>query len=216
MVPARGGVTQEIPIVNNSERDWLVKKDLKTDQKDRNVFAITPNELQVKRKSTNAFMLSFRPGWVCEAEAKLVLNNTTTNEIYEYELKGIGEEPLAEDHIVLSCKARETTTHVFELKNTTEKVMHYRVETDLNNVTGADSFRVKPRENFKYPLAITPILGGVYTGSITFYDQDERFIWYTVEVKTDSPKPEKTPELKSYVRKAVGVDIALENPIMTL
>ena len=56
------------------------------------------------------------------------------------------------------------------------------METDLNNVTGAEQFVLKPRDTFIYNLSITPILGGVYTGSITFYDNEDRFIWYTVEV----------------------------------
>ena len=62
-------------------------------------------------------------------------------------------------------------------------------------------------------MSIKQILGGVYTSSITFYDSEDRFIWYTVEVRTKIPNPEKTLELKSYVRKAVGVDIFLENPL---
>ena len=45
----------------------------------------------------------FKPFWTCEVTGKLILNNATTNEIYEYDLKGIGEEPLAEDHIILNC-----------------------------------------------------------------------------------------------------------------
>ena len=214
VVPARGVVTQEIPIVNNSERDWLVKANLTKSSKDKNgAFGINAQEMQVKRKTTNNFLLTFKPYWVCEIDEKLSLNNATTNEIYEYDLKGIGEEPLAEDHIVLNCQARQTTVHHFEIKNTSEKFHDYRVETDLNNVTGAENFKVKGKEAAKYPLSITPILGGVYTGSITFYDSEERFIWYTVEVRTESPKPEKTLELKSFVRKAVGVDISLDNPL---
>jgi hypothetical protein len=214
VVPARGNVAQEIPIVNNSERDWVVKANLTGDKDKNGTFNINLKELHVKRKSTNCFVLSFKPLWVCELEAKLVLNNATTNEIYEYDLKGIGEEPLAEDHIVLTCKAREMTTHNFDIKNTTsEKPQVYRVETDLNNVTGTDNFKVKARETYKYAMSITPILGGVYTGSITFYDNEDRFIWYTVEVRTDSPRPEKCLDLKSYIRKAVGVDISLDNPL---
>ena len=114
-------------------------------------------------------------------------------------MKGIGEEPLAEDHIVLNCQVRQTTVHHFEIKKSTEKQQNYRVETDLNNVTRAENFKIKPKENFKYLLSITPILGGVYTGSITFYDSEDRFIWYTVEVRIESPKPENTLEFKSYV-----------------
>ena len=214
VVPARGSVTQEIPIVNNSEKDWLVKANLTKNSKDRNGgFGINAQEMQVKRKTANNFLLTFKPYWTCEIDEKLVLNNATTNEIYEYDLKGIGEEPLAEDHIILNCQARQTTVHNFEIKNITDKMQTYRVETDLNNVTGAENFRVNPKQTAKYALSITPILGGIYTGSITFYDNEDRFIWYTVEVRTESPKPEKTLELKSFVRKAVGVDISLENPL---
>lgn len=80
-------------------------------------------------------------------------------------------------------------------------------------MTGAEQFTVKPRDSYTYNLSITPILGGVYTGSITFYDNEDWFIWYTVEVRTESPRPEKTLELKSFVWKAVGVEISLENPL---
>ena len=67
----------------------------------------------------------FKPYWVTEVIGKLTLNNNTTNEVYEYDLKGIGEEPLAEDHIVLNCLARQTTQHGFEIKNLFEKAVQY-------------------------------------------------------------------------------------------
>ena len=83
-------------------------------------------------------------------------------------MKGIGEEPLAEDHIVLSCKARETTHHQFEIKNITDKNSTYTVWTDLQNAVGTKEFQVKAKASHYYDLAITPLLGGVYTASITF------------------------------------------------
>ena len=61
----------------------------------------------------------------------LNLTNKSTGEVYEYELKGFGEEPLAEDHIVLNCKARETTHYNFEIKNPSDKQVSYTVVTDL-------------------------------------------------------------------------------------
>ncbi len=48
----------------------------------------------------------FAPKWICQAEAKLTLYNPLTNDLFEYELKGVGEEPLSEGHITLSCLAR--------------------------------------------------------------------------------------------------------------
>lgn len=143
----------------------------------------------------------------------LTLHNKNTGEVYEYELKGFGEEPLAEDHIVLNCKARETTKTFFEIKNPTEKQLTYTVWTDLQNAVGKKEFQIKPKDSYKYELAITPLLGGVYTASITFQDNEERFMWWTVEVRTDSPKPERTVDLKAFIRKAATAEIFLNNPL---
>jgi hypothetical protein len=60
-----------------------------------------------------------------------MLKNEATKEEYEYELKGIGEEPLAEDHIVLNCQARETTKYFFDVKNFSDKATNITVWTDL-------------------------------------------------------------------------------------
>ena len=112
--------------------------------------------------------MAFKPTWVCNVTGMLTLNNRQTGEIYEYELKGFGEEPLAEEHIVLNCKARETTRHFFDIKNPSDKVANYTVWTDLQNAVGKKDFQIKPKDTFKYELTITPLLGGVYTASITF------------------------------------------------
>ena len=37
------------------------------------------------------------------------MTNAITNDIFEYELIGIGEEPLAKDHIIVNCVARKTS-----------------------------------------------------------------------------------------------------------
>jgi len=100
--------------------------------------------------------------------ALLTLRNDSTKEEYEYELKGYGEEPLAEDHRVLNCSAREKQTSYFDIKNNSEKPLTYTVWTDLQNAVGTKEFIVKPKSVEKYKLEITPLLGGVYTASITF------------------------------------------------
>ena len=74
-------------------------------------------------------------------------------------------------------------------------------------------FTVKPKSTFDYELCITPLLGGVYTASITFVDNEERFTWYTVEVRTDSPRPERTIDLRAFIRKATSAEISLSNPL---
>jgi len=89
----------------------------------------------------------------------------------------------------------------------------YTVWTDLQNAVGTKEFSIEPRKSFEYPLSITPLLGGVYTASITFQDNEDRFIWWTVEVRTDSPKPEAVIDMRAFIRKAKSVEVSLSNPL---
>ena len=52
-----------------------------------------------------------------KSEAKLTLFNRDTNEQFEYDLKGIGEEPLAEEELYIDCKVREVKTVKLKVKN---------------------------------------------------------------------------------------------------
>jgi len=91
----------------------------------------------VKKKGTGNFPVTFNPVWIQEAEAKLTLSNPITNDVFEYELKGYGEEPVAEEHIILNCLARRPTKRDIELKNPyTDRTITYHVDTDLINASG--------------------------------------------------------------------------------
>jgi hypothetical protein len=37
------------------------------------------------------------------------MTNQMTSDVFEYELNGVGEEPLAKDHIIINCIARKTS-----------------------------------------------------------------------------------------------------------
>ena len=64
--------------------------------------------------------------------------------------------------------------------------MTYRVETDLINPEGPPKFSINRGKTYSYPLVITPLLGGVYTGQITFIEEDDesKYIWYTICINT--------------------------------
>lgn len=38
-------------------------------------------------------------------------------------------------------------------------------------------------------------------------------MWWTVEVKTESPRPEANIDLKAFIRKATSAEISLSNPL---
>jgi len=210
--PARGVVEQGIPIYNTSDREVTLRPTWVLGENGQ--YFSGPREITVKKKSQADYKLTFKPDWICTAEAKLSIQNQYTGDVYEYEIKGFGEEPLAEDHIIMECKARKKKTQEILVKNyATDKFTVYRVETDLHNAAGPDTIRVRPGGVEKYKLEVTPVLGGVYTGSITFYDEEGKYIWYTVEIRTESPHPERKIPLVTQIRKAVAFDIGLENPL---
>eukprot|EP00825_Cyclidium_porcatum_P017017 TRINITY_DN1987_c0_g1_i2.p1 TRINITY_DN1987_c0_g1~~TRINITY_DN1987_c0_g1_i2.p1 ORF type:complete len:400 (-),score=64.28 TRINITY_DN1987_c0_g1_i2:21-1220(-) len=216
-VPARKHTTQDIPIINNTDKDWTIKVLLQGDpNKNGNLFTCNPTmqkEFIVKRKSPGYFPITFTPKWLCTACAKLELTNPLTNDKFEYELKGFGEEPMAEDHIVIDCNARETTTYSIKVQNPYDTPLKYTVQTDLINATGAKKFTVDPKSTGLYTLSITPVLSGQYTGSITFYETEDIYIWYTILLNTKMPKADKTLEINSIIRQAAVVDIELKNPL---
>lgn len=53
----------------------------------------------MKKNSIGNFPITFKPKWAYEAEAKLTLSNPLTLDLFEYQILGHGEEPLAEEHI---------------------------------------------------------------------------------------------------------------------
>ena len=60
-------------------------------------------DILVKKKTTVNIQLMFSPKWISTVSGQLSLSNHITNDMYDYVLKGIGEEPLAECHIALKC-----------------------------------------------------------------------------------------------------------------
>jgi len=102
-VPARSEVTQNLPIVNNTDRDWTIKILWQPEAtKNGNYFSI-PSQysttLPVKKNSIGNFPITFKPKWVNKAEARLTMTNPLTLDHFEYEIIGNGEEPVAEEHI---------------------------------------------------------------------------------------------------------------------
>lgn len=61
-VPARGVVTQDIPIVNNSSQEWKVTAVL--DQKGGQYFQLNRLQMLVKKQDSMSFSLTFKPTWV--------------------------------------------------------------------------------------------------------------------------------------------------------
>jgi len=206
--PSRQAIFQEIPITNNSDQDWMLSAQIQGSRTFKG-----PQRLSVPAGKSANYTLSFQPEWVCEETGSLLLSNAQSGEKFEYELTGHGEEPLAEDHIVVACQARDKVEQTFTVHNTKMQPVMFSVESDLPHVSGESSIEVPANSSAAYSLTICPQLGGMYTGSITFMEPTGEFLWYTCEIQASSPEPEQTLEIASAVRRAVSVEISLANPL---
>jgi hypothetical protein len=103
-------------------------------------------------------------------EGKLLLLNPITFDHFEFKLIGITDEPIALDHLLIKCIAKQTTHQLIPITNRTHTPITYLVETDLISPEGADKITLTPGQTSNYLLKVTPMLGGLYDGSITFID----------------------------------------------
>ena len=208
--PARMAIEQKIPIINSGEKDVNIKIGYQ-EIKNGSYFS-WPHQFVAKKKTTTLFPIKFDPIWIIESEIKQVLNNPQTNDTFEYEIKGIGEEPLAEDHLTINCRVREETVLSISVKNNQDRAIIFKVNNELNHSSGESSIKVKANQTKDYQLSVKPILGGEYTGLITFTSDEGHYQWYTLSVKVESSKCERTIDMQAFVRKTVHSEIELNNP----
>jgi len=214
VAPARQSVRQEVPIVNGMDVDWTVSAHIKGDG-----FRGPPS-VKIPANTAGNYVIEFSPDWVCERLGELTLSNLNTGDKYVFSLMGTGEEPLAEKQVVLACVARRPETIDLSVFNVAEngEQCALTVQSDLIHVSGPSDIIVPTRERqtiaerVQYSLTVNPQMGGTLQGSITFTAPDGRFIWYTIELDSAPPPPEKVLEITASLRKVVAVEIPISNP----
>eukprot|EP00940_MAST-03C_sp_MAST-3C-sp2_P001239 g1239.t1 len=207
--PARQTIEQAIPIYNNTDEPWTLMA-----QFSGSAFFSGPHSLIVPAHSNASYKLSFKPLEICESTScKLSLQNKNVS--FDFNLKGAGNEPLAEDHIVVACKARTQGCHKFLVRNFASESRTFNVVSDIPNVSGDSTVVVPAKSEKSYLLQFSPLVGGTYSGTVTFEDPKSKtsFQWYTVEIQAESSDPEDTIKIETAVRNAASVEITLSNPL---
>ena len=150
-----------------------------------------------------------------DVNGKLILYNTNTQEQYEYVLIGKIDDPLAEDCIKETCNTKDIIKKKLEIKNMTDIDKAYSVETDMPEIiSGLSNFTVKSNSVYSYDITFKPLLGKIYFGKITFYDERKNIIWYTIKIDAKSSfiNLNSPIEMRTSIRKAIYIEILLENP----
>jgi len=174
--PARQRVTQDIPIFNNSAESWILAASFTGSS----AFS-GPSQLVVQANSKATYALRFEP---CEMSEKIhgalkleVAKGSTPS--FSFDLHGKASEPLAEDHVVISAKARTRHTHKFTVRNDSDVVRTYSVVSDIPSVSGDSTIRVAANSEKAYVLTFSPQLGGTYSGTLTFEEKSSSSLqWY--------------------------------------
>lgn len=89
--PARMTLEQNIPVSNPTDKEVKVKVAFQSKTGDHSFSC--PNSLHIKPNGTSYLPVKFCPIWKGEFMAKLILSNPVSNETFEYELQGVGEDP---------------------------------------------------------------------------------------------------------------------------
>jgi hypothetical protein len=213
--PARIPITQIIPLINTLESDVNVKVMI-TKIKNSEAFKlnVTENSYFKVTRVPYQLILTFDPEWTYESQASMNVFYKETNEEFEYDLRGKGEEPLAEKEYIIECKLKEEKIVEIELDTVKKTGASYQVEIDLPHyASGPPTLEVPYGKVGKYPLKINALLGGEFTGSVTFKNDQGQYWWYMVTLKVESSKFERQLDIVSHCRKPWVQKIELENPI---
>ena len=211
--PARQAISQDIPIINHSDREWVIQSSLSGD------YFSGPKEFKVPPMGAQGpgmamYTLTFAPSWITNIAGELTLRNSTIGDSYVYELSGIGEDPVAEDHTQIECVARKRTSDVVLVRNILgSEDCEYVVECDLLGISGEATFFMKGDTQAEYDLSIMMPRGGEFTGSVSFKAPTGEYIWYTIQVKAENPAYERVIELNAKARTAIIADIPITNPL---
>ena len=143
----------------------------------------------------------------------LTITNPNTKEKFQYQLKGRGLEPLSEDHLKFNCDVGSYKSHLIKFQNKESHDIEYSVKFDMHGLSGSRNFVIKAGKTANYQIQISPTLGGVYAGCVTFTDQaTQRYIWYSMELESKGQSNVQSFEISSVIRKEAFLEIPIKNP----
>ena len=135
-------------------KDWVVKAAFKRDGNKNATWFTGSQDTSIPRGTKGFYKLKFKPEWIDDAECELQLKILQTNDIFNYMLKGVGEEPLACAHKIIECSARKICRDSIMVENTSNKDILYHVQSDIPQFFGPESLRIKKKSTEEYKFAI--------------------------------------------------------------
>ncbi|XP_070786864.1 cilia- and flagella-associated protein 47-like [Enoplosus armatus] len=217
--PAYRSVTQDIPLHNETHQDWRMQAEVCGEG-----FS-GPQVLDVPAGTRACYPLTFHPSAQCIAMGKLSLHNDLDSTEHVFTLRGVGEQPLPVDHVVLHCSVGQTTHAQLDVPNYSPNKLTLKVVTDLSVVSGTPSLEIKPGQSGPYTLAVSPWNRGKQTGCVSFVEIDDtqkadkpkgklrRYeVRFSLEVICEPAVPVKVIDVQCAAQSSVAIEIPVSNP----
>lgn len=178
--PTRQTLIQELPFVNPSGSEWIVKASYQGGGFNG------PACITIPPRSSLSYPVGFAPTRIGEIKSVLTLFNMSTTQKHVYNLKGMGQDPIPESTVEIRCSAREKIAYSLVVKNlAVDDGESYEVVTDLPRTTGAGEFIIAPgQKEYVYEFTIAPIISGRFSKHIYFYNKSGSYQWHVVEVSS--------------------------------
>ncbi|XP_065057284.1 cilia and flagella-associated protein 47-like isoform X2 [Rhopilema esculentum] len=165
--PTHESVTQNIPVVNGSERDWTLYAKI-----DGEGF-YGPEELYCPKQTSKSYALTFKPMYEGVVKGQLRLINTISGTETIFLLRGEGRKPLQNGHLELDCEVKQSKSYELEIPNATNRKMVFQTFCDLDFISGAPFVTVLPKQTAKFTMTLKPWRRGVFDGIISFVSDDD-------------------------------------------
>ena len=156
--PARIPLEQTIPVSNSMDKETIVKVQC-TVTKGEHCFTC-PTTLKLKPNMTGYLPIKFNPTWKGEFATKINLSNPISNETFEYEIQGVGEDPLAENHIKLKLAVDEEKKVPILIRNYSDKPATFTAKLEMHGCKGPEKITINQFATDTYNMIVRPSLGG--------------------------------------------------------
>ncbi|XP_074483047.1 cilia and flagella-associated protein 47-like isoform X1 [Sebastes fasciatus] len=214
--PAHRSVTQDIPLHNETHRDWKMQAEVCGEG------FYGPEVFDVPAGIRAWYPLTFHPSARCIVTGKLSLRNDCDGTENVFTLRGVGEHPLPVGHVVLQCSVGQITHTQFEVPNYSQNKLTLKVATDLSVVSGSPSLEIKPGHSAPYTLAASSWKRGKQTGCVSFLEIGDRQeadkhkgcyeVHFSLEIICEPAAPIKSIQVECAAQSSVAIEIAVKNP----
>ena len=222
--PALKSVTQQIPVLNPSKKEWILDVVLK------GIGYTGSNVFVIKALETAYYSLNFRPTIPGHFSGEVFMTNRETGTEHHFSIIGRSLVPESMGEIVISCRVGEQQTCAISVPNYSERTANFKASTNLEFSTGHSSFSVDPNSIITYELLLSPRHRGTYNGTIIFMadaplghvspkfnnvdhpDGTSHRVWYTLKVFVSPGDPQDIISVSKplFTKNIIGINF--QNP----